>query len=112
MQQLSDGSDNQVLRYQLRSSADTAAGWTADLADSFKPIPQNETVFGEESVRQVEQVSNDFVKLKWQCHEFLLLFSQTVPLFGQLTSRQTGEGGRFFTTALLWHNSPVSLIQR
>ncbi len=73
MQQLSDGSDIHVLRYQLRSSADTAAGWTADLADSFKPTPQYETVFGEESVRQIEQVSNDFVKLKGQCHEFLLL---------------------------------------
>ncbi len=71
MQQLSDESDIQVLRYQLRSSADTAAGWTADsaagwttdtaagwTADSFKPIPQNEAVFGEKSVRQIEQVGN------------------------------------------------------
>ncbi len=74
MQQLSDGSDIHVLRYQLRSSADTAAGWTADSADSFKSIYQNETVFGEESVRQIEQVSKNLVKWKGQCHEFFLLF--------------------------------------
>ncbi len=43
--------------------------WYSSRLNSWQlqAIPQNEAVFGEESVRQIEQVSEHCVKLKGQC---------------------------------------------
>jgi hypothetical protein len=66
----------QLIQQQAEQLIQQQAEQLIQLTASSQP-PRNETIFGEESVRQVEQVSNDFVKLKGQCHELLTTIFST-----------------------------------